>query len=159
MTIQELGSIGEFVAAIATICTLFYLAYQIRESSKVEKGRSYHIAVEQTWHSVLSVVNNPEVRDIIFRATQGEELSDRELHQLMFLNVAMVYGFENIYRLKEEGLVDEDVWQNLLQNDLCQWYRIRPNWEHLSARQGPLTARLREEVASAIGGIPENLLR
>ena len=30
MTIQDLGSIGELVAAIATIATLAYLAIQIR---------------------------------------------------------------------------------------------------------------------------------
>ena len=34
MTIQELGSIGEFVAAIATIATLAYLAIQIRASAR-----------------------------------------------------------------------------------------------------------------------------
>jgi hypothetical protein len=155
MTIQELGSIGEFVAAIATICTLFYLGYQIRESNKVDKGRSYHIAVEQTWHSVLTLVNNSEMREVLFRAEQGEELSEKELYQLGALNVAMVYGFENIFRLKEQGLVDEEVWQNLLQNDLCRWFTIRPNWEFLSNRKGRLTMRFREEVARTIGDIPE----
>ena len=34
MNIQDLGSIGEFVAAIATIATLIYLALQIRQSSR-----------------------------------------------------------------------------------------------------------------------------
>jgi hypothetical protein len=31
MSIQELGSIGEFIAAIATILTLVYLAFQINQ--------------------------------------------------------------------------------------------------------------------------------
>ena len=153
MGIQELGSIGEFIAAIATIGTLFYLGYQIRESSKVSKGSSYHQAVEQTWHSVLTVINNPEMRDIVFRAEQGEELTDQELHHLQWLNVALVYGFENIFRLKEEGLVDEEVWQNLLQNELSNWFRVRQNWEYLCARKGPLTQRFRKDVAKEIGDI------
>jgi len=150
MTIQELGSIGEFVAAIATICTLFYLGYQIRESSKVDRGRSYHIAVEQTWHSVLTIVNNPELRDVVFRAQQGEELSDREIHHLRFLNIALVYGCENIFRLKEEGLVDQEVWQNLIQNDLADWFRIRQNWEFLSPRKGLLAKKFREDIEREI---------
>ena len=150
MTIQELGSIGEFVAAIATIGTLFYLGYQIRESSKVDKGQSYHIAVEQTWHSVLAVVNNPEIRDTVFRAQQGEEISDRENHHLRFLNIALVYGCENIFRLKEEGLVDEEVWQNLLKNDLADWFRITQNWEFISSRKGALAERFREAIAREI---------
>jgi hypothetical protein len=151
MGIQELGSIGEFIAAIATICTLFYLAYQIRESSKIAKGSSYHQAVEQTWHSVLAVVNNPELRDMVFRVQQGETLTDQELHQLHWLNIAVVYGFENIFRLKEEGLVDEEVWQNLKQNDLAKWFRVPQNWEFLCARKGPLTERFREEIAREVG--------
>ena len=32
MTIEELGSIGELVAAIATVATLIYLSTQIRQS-------------------------------------------------------------------------------------------------------------------------------
>jgi len=153
MGIQELGSIGEFIAAIATIGTLFYLGYQIRQSNKVSKGSSYHLAVEQTWHSVLAVVNNPDLQDVIIRAEQGEELADEELHHLQWLNVALVYGFENIFRLKEEGLVDEEVWQNLLQNELSHWFRVLPNWEYLCARKGPLTERFRKEVAREIGDI------
>jgi hypothetical protein len=151
MEIQELGSIGEFIAAIATIGTLFYLGYQIRESGKVAKSSSYHQAVEQTWHSVLTVVNNSEVRDMVFRVQQGETLSDQELHQLQWLNIAFVYGFENIFRLKEEGLVDEEVWQNLMQNDLANWFRVPQNWEFLCARKGPLTERFRKDVAKEIG--------
>ncbi len=33
MTVQDLGSIGEFVAAIATVATLIYLALQIRANT------------------------------------------------------------------------------------------------------------------------------
>ena len=39
MSIQDLGSIGEFVAALATLATLVYLAIQIRQNTKqVEEG-------------------------------------------------------------------------------------------------------------------------
>jgi hypothetical protein len=34
MTLQDLGSIGEFVAAVATVATLAYLALQIRYNTK-----------------------------------------------------------------------------------------------------------------------------
>ncbi len=39
MSIQNLGSIGEFIAALATLATLVYLAVQIRQNTKqVEEG-------------------------------------------------------------------------------------------------------------------------
>jgi hypothetical protein len=146
MTIGQLGSIGEFVAAIATIITLIYLAIQIRVSSKVAKGSSYHAAVEQTWQSVLTLVNNAEIRDILYRASLGEELSEKDEYQLYLLNVAVVYGFENIFKLWEEGLVDEEVWQNLNQNELTDWFRVPQNWEFLNQRKGVLAERFRDSV-------------
>jgi len=36
ITIQDLGSIGELIAAIATIATLAYLAIQIRQNTHTE---------------------------------------------------------------------------------------------------------------------------
>ena len=38
MNIQELGSLGELIAAIATAATLFYLALQIRRSTKATQA-------------------------------------------------------------------------------------------------------------------------
>ena len=37
MTIQELGSIGELIGAIATVATLVYLALQIRQNSFLQR--------------------------------------------------------------------------------------------------------------------------
>ena len=41
MTIQDLGSIGELVAAIATVATLLYLALQICNNSEVFRTSNY----------------------------------------------------------------------------------------------------------------------
>ena len=38
MTIQDLGSLGELIAAIATVITLAYLALQIRQNTKSVRG-------------------------------------------------------------------------------------------------------------------------
>jgi hypothetical protein len=40
MSIQELGSLGELVAAIATVFTLVYLALQIRENTKIVRSEA-----------------------------------------------------------------------------------------------------------------------
>ena len=41
MTLQNLGSIGEFVTAIATLVTLVYVAVQIRQNTKMVRGATY----------------------------------------------------------------------------------------------------------------------
>ncbi len=41
MTIQDLGSIGELVAAIATLATLGYLAVQIRQNTRSMRAAAF----------------------------------------------------------------------------------------------------------------------
>ena len=42
MTIQDIGSIGELIAAIATVGTLIYLAVQIRQNTKSIRASTHH---------------------------------------------------------------------------------------------------------------------
>ena len=52
MTIQELGSLGEFIAAIATLATLVYLAVQIRQNTKSVRASTYHEAISDFAHGI-----------------------------------------------------------------------------------------------------------
>ena len=40
MTIQDLGNIGELVAAVATFAALLYLALQLRENTQAVRGEA-----------------------------------------------------------------------------------------------------------------------
>ena len=46
MTIEDLGNLGDLIAAIATVATLLYLAQQIRRSSKSVEGSSVQAILE-----------------------------------------------------------------------------------------------------------------
>ena len=46
MTIEDLGNLGDLIAAIATVATLLYLAQQIRRSSKAVEGSSVQAILE-----------------------------------------------------------------------------------------------------------------
>jgi hypothetical protein len=53
VTIQDLGNIGELIAAVATVLTLFYLAVQIRASTRVARLEALHSTTAATpSHSV-----------------------------------------------------------------------------------------------------------
>ena len=45
MTIQDLGSLGELIAAIATVATLVYLALQIRQNAKTVHGSTTQMVI------------------------------------------------------------------------------------------------------------------
>lgn len=56
MTLQDLGSIGELLAAAATVVTLVYLAIQIRSNTRAVKSaaaQSVHEAFA-TWYRMLA---------------------------------------------------------------------------------------------------------
>ena len=46
MTIEDLGNLGDLIAAIATVATLIYLAQQIRKNSKSVEGASVQAILE-----------------------------------------------------------------------------------------------------------------
>jgi hypothetical protein len=50
VTIQDLGNLGEFIAAMATVATLVYLAVQIRQSNIAARAQSRQTLID-TWSS------------------------------------------------------------------------------------------------------------
>jgi hypothetical protein len=61
LSVQDLGSIGELVAAIATVITLIYLAVQIRANTAALKVESRRFESESSDPFIMSIVDSPEV--------------------------------------------------------------------------------------------------
>jgi len=145
MTLETLGNIGDFLGGIAVIVSLLYLAVQIRQNTKAVRSSSYHQAAEQTWNYCLAVAQDPTLADILARRIAGESLSPVEEVRASAADQALIYGFENMLRLQEEGLIDQDVWENVLQNSMTalgsEFFR-----SFLATRPGPLSKRLLAEI-------------
>jgi hypothetical protein len=59
VTIQELGSLGELIAAVATVVTLIYLATQIRHNNKA-LDETTSAAVNASYASINSRISSDE---------------------------------------------------------------------------------------------------
>jgi len=82
MTIQELGSIGEFVAALATVATLAYLATQIRHARLAASDTSRQHRADSVREMMLMSLNNEPFRQAWSNAdpqeaVRMEALADR----------------------------------------------------------------------------------
>ena len=79
MTIQDLGSVGELIAAVATVATLVYLAMQIRQNTQALHRAAVHSTVE-SGHSVRSeFIQNPEVATLYLKGlSDPRSLSQEE---------------------------------------------------------------------------------
>ncbi|MGK0473855.1 MAG: hypothetical protein ACJAR0_004354 [Candidatus Azotimanducaceae bacterium] len=63
MSLEEIGSIGEFVSGIGVVVSLIYLAYQVRENSKFVKENSEFL---RATHDVSSNNGVAQVRKNYF---------------------------------------------------------------------------------------------
>jgi len=82
VTIQELGSIGELIAALATVATLAYLATQIRYARLAASDTSRQNRAESVREMQLVALNNDAFRQAWDKADTAslprmEALSDR----------------------------------------------------------------------------------
>ena len=84
MTLQDFGSIGSFVAAIATLATLIYLAIQIRQNSDAVKSAAAQSVLESLNEAIQSAASTPQLaRVVALGQTDYERLSEDERQQFL----------------------------------------------------------------------------
>ena len=96
MTIQDLGNIGEVVAAIATILTLIYLAIQLRASNRLARA-----SASRAPNSDLNAINATFGVDSAFRPAwrkvmEGAERPDIEPDDRTLIDFYLI-SITNIY--------------------------------------------------------------
>ena len=107
MTLQELGSIGEFVAAIATLVTLVYLAYQVRQNTRALQSSTFQAISEQMAANVAAIISDEGVADLLLRGTAGGEgFSDAERVRFQASMVASFRRMEAVYVHSRLGSID-----------------------------------------------------
>ena len=61
MTLEDLGNIGEFIAAIGVIVSLVYLATQIRQNTRAVRSSASHAIKNERVDFLKSVTDNPDI--------------------------------------------------------------------------------------------------
>jgi hypothetical protein len=128
MTIQQLGSLGEFLAAIATLATLIYLALQIRRNTAIARatGTSEHTAALNQLNYVLS--ENPELCQIYFDGlAEPASLSSQEVPRFDMMIGAYLACLMQTYHLYSEGALGEGIWTHQLQQ--LKWLVRHPGFK------------------------------
>jgi hypothetical protein len=89
VTIQDLGSIGELIAAVATVATLGYLAIQLRANARgmaVEAIRAANAG--SGMDAALCIANNAELADIFDRGLKDQG-SLSSVESIRFTHIVM----------------------------------------------------------------------
>ncbi len=109
MTIQDLGSLGELIAAIAT---LGYLALQIRRNTRTAQTSTYQSALESSNRVQELILAHPHL-ERIYRIGRKDfcQLTEEERPQFRLLIDMYLNVFESMLLQHERGTLDEDFWQ------------------------------------------------
>jgi hypothetical protein len=78
-TIQDLGAVGEFVAAIAVLVTLVYLAIQTRQSKEAVVRASRLNIMDQRVRNLWAESDSSFVAPLIAKAERNDPLDEEDL--------------------------------------------------------------------------------
>jgi len=151
MTLQDLGNLGEFVGALAVVISLLYLAFQIRQNTRALHSSSYSQTVEQGWLVNLAIAQDADLARIFADLSEGHPLDPPDELRLNAALDDAFFSMENLFRQYERGLVDADMWENVVVNWFTQMHPAL--WERWQSRKGPVTQRLLRYLRER--GIPE----
>lgn len=107
MTIQDLGSLGEIIGAIAVVATLIYLVAQIRQNNELLRSESRQALVG---NDVTSLAANLQHADVFAKYVTGQALPPEEQLRMSFMFTLDLRNREFEYFQYKSGLLDEETW-------------------------------------------------
>ena len=110
MNLQELGSLGEFIAAIAVIASLIYLAVQIRQNTQSVRASTVQAISDAAQGRLLALHNVENAR--VWRIGRSEPTTLNEDERMLYIIMIQTSarGFENLYYQHRSGLLDAPYW-------------------------------------------------
>jgi hypothetical protein len=111
LTIQDLGSLGELIAAIATIATLGYLAVQIRQNTLSNRDASARSAHDMILRVNGSPLADPALIDLLNRGAEDHaSLNPVEStrYHIHWMNTFFMY--QDVFFLARRSQIEPYLW-------------------------------------------------
>jgi hypothetical protein len=111
ITIEDLGNSGEFLAALATLATLIYLAVQIKQNTKVVQSSSVDSLMSNVQGNISLIGSTKENADVYFRGLADfNTLPEPDGTQFMIMITSIFNGLDTMYWSFRNGNLDSDLW-------------------------------------------------
>jgi hypothetical protein len=148
MSLEDLGNIGEFVAAAAVIVSLIYLAVQIRQNTRSVRAAALQDVIGGGASFVRDVYRDPELARIWFSGSDDfQSVTGIDRRRFHFLAVAYFRQAENMCSQSRKGLLKDEDWDGLRKSvfDGAALPGLREWWKTNSYRFNSDFRRLVEE--------------
>ena len=112
MSISELGSLGELLAAIATLITLIYLATQVRQNTRALNSATFQNITGEMGKNVEPISENADLAEIMVRGFRSpDELNAEETFRMASVYVATFRRMESVFVQRTLGSIDKELTQ------------------------------------------------
>ncbi len=98
MTITELGSLGEFVGAIAVVATLIYLAFQVKQSRLATLAATEFAKDELTIRSLQTERDSPYLGPLTAKAASGEDFDEADRYRIARTILILIVRLHSDYK-------------------------------------------------------------
>jgi hypothetical protein len=106
MTLQDWGSIGEILGAVAVLCSLIYLAVQIRQNTRSVEANTMQDLSEGYKGIYLTMATDPILAPIMLKQANGIELTEEEDFRLFAFQAVVWRATENMFFQAQRGTID-----------------------------------------------------
>ena len=130
VTVQDYGSIGELIGAIATVATLAYLASQIRQNTRAVRAAAVDSTISHSFNVRKSIYESEALTRIYNSGSHDPEaLSEEDLVRIRLLYHNMLLTLSNIFsQIRLTGLAAK-TWsaqipllQRILSTEGGEWF-------------------------------------
>lgn len=107
MSFQDMGSLGEFIAALATVVTLLYLSAQIRQTNLITKAQFGHGLTHRLYERFFQTAKDQEFAEFLGKDWAAEDLNSVEKSRITFFTIMLLVDVFDVYDKVKQGLVEE----------------------------------------------------
>ena len=118
MTLQDFGSIGELVSAVAVVVSLVYLAFQIRqntrqieENTKAAQASAFDSSINHTFMARQAIADNEDLARIYLEGSKDPSaLSEEELVRYRLVIHNVLWSLWNMQSQARVGELSSETW-------------------------------------------------
>ena len=108
MTLNDIGSLANLLAAVGMLITLIYLARQVRQGNMLAKFQARQHMVEQAQAELYHWSDNPSLRDAFVKK---EPLTTREQEEVHYFLLAAMRQREWEWFQLQDGVIKKEVYE------------------------------------------------
>ena len=155
-TLQDLGSLGEFVGAIGVVVSLIYLARQMSLNTTSIRAASFNSMTENSIRLLEHSFRDGDFAEFLHRAEQDpSNLSPNELVRWDAYMTAVYRHFGNLVYQYRVGVLDQQMWQSY--RDTLKQHLCTASWQTWFERnQESFSTSLVALVGQAVGELEED---